>query len=262
MSHDLDQTFNEEDRKMTGSFYTPEIWADEAHLEMDKTLGSDWRDECLVWDCCAGSGNLTRNYPFSDLILSTLQDVEVGVLQAEQGAKALCFKYDFLNAQANFSDLPDGVIQKLRKAASEGKRIVFMMNPPYGTSGDITQSGNTKSGISITEAKREMVSKGMGKPSNNLYVQFLYQATKVCEVFGFDKRFIGVFAPISYMSSGSYQSFRKYWYPRWEYRGGFMFQASHFDSLSDLWSITFIKWSEGSTDKAELEISIRDIVQS
>lgn len=267
MSHDLDQTFDEDDRKMMGAFYTPKIWADEAHLEMDKTLGSSWREDCIVWDCCAGSGNLTRDYDFSDLLLSTLQDVEVDVLQAEQGTKALCFKYDFLNAVGAtdtidpFADLPEEARERLRAASAAGKRLVFLINPPYGTSGDITQKGKAKGGMALSSVKTDMVNEGMGKPSNNLYVQFLYQATRVCEAFGFDKRSVGVFAPISYVSSSSYQSFRKYWYPKWEYKGGFMFQASHFEGLSPLWAVTFIKWDQGITDKSELEISIRDIVE-
>ena len=73
--------------------------------EWIRDLGENWKDECIVWDCCAGSGNLTREYDFKNLIISTLEQPEVDLLQKQGYTQA--FKYDFLNPDDNelfFSD--------------------------------------------------------------------------------------------------------------------------------------------------------------
>ena len=85
----------------TGAFYTPTLWVDEAHKEMTSVLGKNWRDECIVWDCYAGTGNLTRDYDFKNLILSTAEAPDVEAIKRErynEGAEV--FQYDFLNPDA------------------------------------------------------------------------------------------------------------------------------------------------------------------
>ena len=248
----LDKTLDKTEREYAGAFYTPKIWADEGHKEIEKVLGSTWREECIVWDCCAGSGNLTRDYDFNQLLLSSLMDVEVEVLKKEQGHKAKVFQYDFLGSQfaedtlEPYADLPQEVRDTLFKGAQEGKRLVFLMNPPYATSG--VMGAKEKTGVALSLVKERMVRDKIGKASNNLYAQFLYQCENVCKMFGFSKRTISVFAPISYMESMSYYKFRVAWYRSWAYQGGFIFQASHFDGLSPLWAVSFVTWSEGETD--------------
>lgn len=265
----LDKTLDETDRKYAGAFYTPRLWVDQAHKDIERVLGSTWRDDCIVWDCCAGSGNLTRNYDFKNLILSSLMDVEVEVLREEQGNKAHVFQYDFLASSSAedelnpYTDLPQEIREILIKGAEEGKRLVFLINPPYATSGVAgAKEGQSKQGVALSPVKERMVRDKMGKASNNLYPQFLFQCDNICKMFGFTHRSISVFSPISYLSGMSYHNFRKAWYKSWEYKAGFMFQASHFEGLSPLWGVTFVTWSEGSTDvKEDLTLVLMDVVE-
>ena len=76
----LDQHIPDSDRRRQGAFFTPALWVAEAHKSLDKVLGPNWREECLVWDPAAGTGNLTRDYQFDNLILSTLEASEVAVI--------------------------------------------------------------------------------------------------------------------------------------------------------------------------------------
>ena len=91
-----DRLIEDTDRRRKGDFYTPTIWVNEAHKLMDKNLGADWRQKCIVWDCAWGTGNLTRDYKFSDLYCSTLmeEDLKIG---AKYNPFATKFQYDFLN---------------------------------------------------------------------------------------------------------------------------------------------------------------------
>jgi len=90
-----DQGLQNEIRTRQGAFFTPKLWVDEAHKEIEKQFGKDWRNENIVWDCCAGTGNLFRDYDFKDLIVSTLSQDELDLLNKQGYVDA--FKYDFLN---------------------------------------------------------------------------------------------------------------------------------------------------------------------
>lgn len=97
-----DQLISEDDRRRKGDYYTPAIWAEEAHKLLDRNLEPDWRDTYMVWDCAWGTGNLTRdctringNY-ISDLYCSTLHTTDLEIAE-RYNRKATKFQYDFLN---------------------------------------------------------------------------------------------------------------------------------------------------------------------
>ena len=91
-----DRLIEDTDRRRKGDFYTPSIWVDEAHKLLDKNLGENWRNEYMVWDCAWGTGNLTRDYQFSDLYCSTLQQEDLNIA-TRYNKNAVKFQYDFLN---------------------------------------------------------------------------------------------------------------------------------------------------------------------
>ena len=59
-----DRLMEDDARRRTGAFFTPTLWVDEAHKMVSEVLGAGWKEECVVWDCAAGTGNLTRDYTF------------------------------------------------------------------------------------------------------------------------------------------------------------------------------------------------------
>jgi len=67
-------------RRRTGAFFTPQIWADEAHKMIAEQFGVNWKDEYVVWDCAAGTANLTRGYKFKELYISTLDQSDVDTI--------------------------------------------------------------------------------------------------------------------------------------------------------------------------------------
>jgi len=250
-----DRIIEDDTRRRQGAFYTPTLWVDEAHSEMDKVLGSSWREDCIVWDCCAGTGNLTRDYKFKNLIISTAEAPDVQALKREGYSKS--FQYDFLNPEAEspfFGEgdgdnvLPLSVKKILREGAKAGKRLVFLINPPYATANNAGAKGTAKAGVAQSIANEEMKKAKLGACSQQLYAQFLFQCEQVASEYGFKQKSVGVFSPILYMVSGSFAKFRPFWYERYSYQSGFMFQASHFADVKGSWGIGFTLWSEGNTD--------------
>lgn len=252
-----DRIIEDDTRRRQGAFYTPTLWVDEAHMEIEKALGSNWKDECIVWDCCAGTGNLTRDYDFKSLILSTAEAPDVKAMQREEYNKgAYVFQHDFLNSEAEspfFTEggdnvLPLSVKKLLKEGAEQGKRLVFLINPPYATANNAGQTGTSKAGVAITRVNTLMKESKLGACSQQLYAQFMYQCEQVASEYGYESKSVGIFCKPGFMTSGSFSKFRPFWYKRYTYQSGFMFQASQFADVSGAWGVSFTLWSEGETE--------------
>ncbi|MGL5068969.1 MAG: hypothetical protein ACRC6T_14335 [Sarcina sp.] len=91
-----DRLIKDTDRRKKGEFYTPTSWANRAVEKLSEVLGDEWKSEYLVWDCCWGTGNLTRDHYFKELYCSTLrnEDIQLGECNNPEAIK---FQYDFLN---------------------------------------------------------------------------------------------------------------------------------------------------------------------
>ena len=250
-----DQLMEEEARRFQGAFYTPEIWRDHAIEEITRHLGENWMQECVVWDPAAGTGNLTRDRAWGCLISSTAEKTDVDVMRRLHWGGKHVFQYDFLNPNAaspffeegEINAIPPNVDKTLREAAKAGKRLVFFMNPPYGTAG--INGAESRAGIADTVANRGMKAAKLGSPSQQLYAQFMFRCRQVAEQYGFRDYTVALFSKPTFMSSGSYRPFREWWYSTHEYKGGFMFQASHFADVSGAWGVSFTVWnSDGHTN--------------
>jgi len=251
-----DRLVEDDARRRQGAFFTPDVWVAEAHKSLDKVLGPNWKEECIVWDPAAGTANLTRDYRFDDLIISTAEKPDVLAIKGRHYNKgAGIFQYDFLNpgVESPFFEkdewnlLPRSVDARLKAAAKAGKRLVFLMNPPYGTAANAGTGGDHKAGIAKTAVNGEMKKAKLGSPSQQLYAQFMYQCSKVAEQYGFGEHTVALFSVPTFMSSGSYRKFRQWWYGRYGAKDAFMFRASHFADVSGRWGISFTVWN--SPDK-------------
>ena len=263
-----DRLIEDDARRRQGAFFTPTLWVNEAHRMIEKELGANWRDECIVWDPAAGTGNLTRDYQFRDLIISTAEKPDVEVIK-EQGYNhgASIFAYDFLNDDSSpFFDgknvIPDKVEAQLRAAAKAGKRLVFLMNPPYGTAGTAEGKGKGyKTGIAKTSVNTEMRHEKVGLAARQLFTQFMFRAAKLAEQYDFKQHTVAIYSKAQFLCSGSYQGFREFWYKRFAFKAGMLFQANHFADVSGAWGISFTIWNEGKMNKiTEVPFSLKDVM--
>jgi hypothetical protein len=221
----------------------------------------------VVWDCAAGTANLTRDHhDWGCLISSTAERPDVGAMKDHGWGGDSVFQYDFLNpdAESPFFAPEDGanlipaeVDKVLRAQAAAGKRLVFFINPPYGTAGNAGTKGTSKAGIAKTVVNGDMKAAKLGSPSQQLYAQFMFRCRKVAEEYGFADYTVGIFCKPTFLSSGSYKKFRGWWYGSHEYKGGFLFQASHFADVSGRWGISFTVWNSGGTTSNSADLPIR-----
>ena len=252
-----DRLLEDEKRRRDGAFFTPTAWVDEAHKMITESLGSNWRDEYVVWDCACGTMNLTRDYKFANLYASTLNKDEVDLAIANginPEAKAR-FQSNFLDG-IEIDNLPEG----LKSALTGGKKVLFLINPPYGTACAVVD-GDHKAGIATTGINELMESCSMGASRQNLYAQFLFKIAKLKEIYGNENVVIAIFCPPLFITGGSYAKFRKMMYSQFTFDRAMVFQASHFADVSAKWGILFSIWKHGVTDPSNIVVDVKDEIE-
>ena len=246
-----DRILSEMYRRRTGAFFTPTLWVNEAHKMLDEALGKGWRDEYVVWDCCAGTANLTRDYKFKELYLSTLEQGDIDTIKDmgfNREASAV-FQYDFLGETGL-----DGVPQALKDTFKSGKKVLFLINPPYGTDGTM-KHGTTKAGIGETIVNAEMVKNKMGHCSRQLYAQFMYKIAQLTQ----GNVILAMFSKPSFINASSFETFRNLWINKFKFDDGMLFQASHFADVSGQWGVSFTIWSDGCLVNSSATLKLKDV---
>lgn len=225
----VDRIVEDTTRRKQGEFFTPAIWVDKAHEYIASVYGDEWKEKYVVWDPAWGTGNLTRDYQFKELYVSTLNQSDIDTAnQMGYNSEAVKFQYDFLND--DYEKLPEG----LRKAIEEGRKIIVLMNPPYGTAGNYnSKKTSVKDSISFTMVKNQMVDNGLGKVSEQLYAQFIYRL-----VTNWANIDLCMFTPALYLTGESYQKLRNVIFEGKEMIKGFMMDASNFADVKS-WGLSF-----------------------
>lgn len=237
---------NKEKQIKTGAFYTPKHIVDEAHKMISENLGADWKEKYVVWDPAWGTGNLTRDYKFKELYVSTLEQCDIDTAnQMGYNPEAIKFQFDFLNDDD--SKLP----QSLQDAINSGKEILFLINPPYvaNTGFHLDNKNLTK-----TKTRLEMEKLKIKQASKNLFSQFIF---KISEYKKINKNILMVvMCPPIYLSGSSFKNFRKYFFDIFGFETGFLFQASNFEGLSNDWGISCSLYKEPNGKKNYFEFHI------
>ena len=222
----VDRIVDDTTRRKQGEFFTPAIWVDKAHEYVASVFGEDWKEKYVVWDPAWGTGNLTRDYKFKELYVSTLNQSDIDTAnQMGYNAEAVKFQYDFLND--DYEKLPVG----LRNGIENDKEIIVLMNPPYGTAGT-KGDGENKQGISINMINQEMKNEKMGRCVEQLYIQFIYKLMKL----GIKK--ISMFTPPTVFISESFGTFRDKKLVNYELKKGFIMDAANFADVKS-WGLSF-----------------------
>jgi hypothetical protein len=241
----VDRLVQDVTRRKQGEFFTPTIWVDKAHEYIASVFGEDWKEKYVVWDPAWGTGNLTRDYKFKELYVSTLvyADIETAN-QMGYNPEAVKFQYDFLNDPYEY--LPEG----LRNAIESGRQIIVLMNPPYGTARTDKNVSNSKNDIAKTEVNNEMLSNKLGESAKQLYSQFIYRA--ICKM---GLKNVALFSPSLFLTTKSYEGFRNKIFTNTKPVKGFLMNAKEFDGTSE-WPILF------SVFKDEKETIFFDLIEN
>jgi hypothetical protein len=223
----VDRLVEDSTRRKQGEFFTPTIWVDKAHEYIASVYGEKWKEEYVVWDPAWGTGNLTRDYKFGELYVSTLNQSDIDTAnQMGYNPEATKFQYDFLND--DYEKLPEG----LRNAIEEGRQIIVLMNPPYATSSNMTQ-GTSKKGVAVTMVNQIMKENVMGDSAKQLYAQFIYRLHSLGGEIN-----ITMFSNPSYLTGEKFKKFREVIINDYNFDGGFVMDAANFADVKS-WGLTF-----------------------
>ncbi|MFU7529561.1 hypothetical protein [Qipengyuania sp. ASV99] len=233
-----------DDQKFKGAFYTPLHIVDKAYDQLNATLGADWQQKYIVWDMCAGVGNLEAKHSnLRNVYMSTLDQEDVTIMRSNPAfAGAEIFQYDYLNDDVtDFGEIDYGlsgkVPQALRQAiadAREGKKgakpILVLINPPYGEAGN-TKGSAGKTGIAATRISHSMGH--LGYAARELFVQFMYRC-----IVEMPTAKLSIFSKLKHINGPNFESFRANWQA--EYLSGFIFHSKEFDGLKGNYPIGFL----------------------
>ena len=247
-----DRLLEDTTRRRQGAFFTPTKFVDFAHRMIEKELGENWRDEYVVYDCCCGSLNLTRDYRFKELYCSTLDKGELE-LGSRYNPEATKWQMDFLN------DEDEGFDKGLIRAFEQNKPIVFFINPPYGTACNQYKANKTNSNNTVI--RDEMNTTKFGG-SENLQHQFMYRITKIVQKYNLTNAYFALFSNPIWLSGAKQGKFLKNFSSSWECKDAYLFQASHFADVSDAWGISLTLWKSDNqaTPITEYNMKLIDIL--
>lgn len=245
-----------DEQKFKGAYYTPLHIVDKAYDELRATLGEDWQDRYLVWDMCAGVGNLEAKHSnLRNVFMSTLDQADVTIMRSNPAfAGAEIFQYDYLNDDiTDFGEIDYSLSDKLPAAlrvaiadARVGKKgakpILVLINPPYAETGSGIARGDTnKIGVENTRAQRLMANVEAGYASKELFVQFLVRIQHELPA-----AILATFSTLKYVNAPNFERFRGKWHAR--YLGGFVVHSRVFDGLNGDFPIGFLIWDQGDKE--------------
>lgn len=244
-----------DEQKFKGAYYTPLHIVDKAYDQLVATLGPNWQDRYLVWDMCAGVGNLEAKHSnLRNVFMSTLDQADVTIMKSNPAfGGAEIFQYDYLNddvtdfGEIDYS-LSNKVPQVLRQAiasARDGvkgaKPILVLINPPYAESGSgIAKGDENKIGVEKTRINGWMREMNVGYASKELFTQFLIRIRHEMP-----KATLAMFSTLKYVNAPNFEPFRRTWQAK--YLDGFVVHSRAFDGLKGNFPIGFLIWDQSKT---------------
>lgn len=241
-----------DEQKFKGAYYTPLHIVDKAYDQLRATLGEDWQDRYLVWDMCAGVGNLEAKHSnLRNVFMSTLDEADVTIMRSNPAfAGAEIFQYDYLNDDVtDFGEIDYSLSGKvpmaLRNAiadAREGKEgakpILVLINPPYAESGSgIAKGDENKIGVERTRINSWMRELNVGYASKELFTQFLIRIRHELP-----DATLAMFSTLKYVNAPNFEPFRRIWQAK--YLDGFVVHSRAFDGLKGNFPIGFLIWDQ------------------
>ncbi|WP_353571136.1 hypothetical protein [Candidatus Albibeggiatoa sp. nov. BB20] len=247
-----------DERSFKGAYYTPLAVVDKAYDKLTDTLGKNWQKNYIVWDMCCGVGNLeVKHSNPRKIYMSTLDQADVDVMKATKTCVAAQrFQYDYLNdditddGKIDYS-LTDKIPAGLRKAIADGKKILVLINPPYGETGSGIAKGNMNK--KKVEQTRINASMKQGYASKELFVQFLVRIAQEMPTAT-----LAMFSTLKYVNAPNFEKFRQAWNAK--YLDGFIVHSKAFDGLKGDFPIGFLIWK--TNQNAKRKTPIKEITTS
>lgn len=227
----------------------------------------------MVWDPAAGVRNLTRDFHYNDLYISTYHESEISLGDGYNPEAQAAFQYDFLNDDVDLGaadlaepakwKMPAELLTDLKEAAKTGKRVLFYTNPPYGTATEVKADGSAKAGISVNKMNTLMKADGYGKSAQQLYAQFFVRILKLIDDFGLTNVGIGFFTKPRFFAGGEYwKKFNDRFFARFHLIDGNMFTSKEFSDTAGNWPVTFSVYALNKVQQKKIDSSDMQVTLS
>src|SRR5574344_97281 len=245
-----DRLVEDMERRRKGEFYTPLEFVNLAHDMASESFGDNWKDS-VVWDCCCGTKNLTRDYKFKELYCSTLEQGELDS-SSRYNREAVSFKFDFLDGdRTELVQKAPGLVAALR----ENKPIIFFINPPYGTAGNGVGKEH-KTGINKrTEKTDEEFESLFNFKCENIYGNFLQRIMFYKRTYHLSNVKIILFSKTLFLCGNSWSEFRNEFLKDFNYINGCQFNAGYFSDRSCVWSVGLTLWESGENKNNNFKLT-------
>jgi hypothetical protein len=242
-----------DEKKFKGAYFTPLHIVTKAYDQLAATLGPDWQQRFIVWDMCAGVGNLeTSHSTMRNVFMSTLDEADVTIMRSDpRFAGAEIFQYNYLNDDVtDFGEIDYSITYKvppaLRQAIADAKAgkedakpILVLINPPYAEAMNVDnmkENGSNaalKSRVSSTQISHGMAH--LGYAAREVFVQFLHRIK-----LELPNSTLAMFSKLKYVNAPNFELFRKQWTA--QYLDGFVVHSKAFDDLKGQFPIGFLIW--------------------
>lgn len=243
-------------REVKGAFFTPSRWVELSQDYLARALGENWQDEYVVWDCCAGTGNLlagltnkknlwasTLDQADVDVMLQRIQNMNKGLASGDNGANLFpshVFQFDFLND--SFDKLPPG-LRAIINDPEKRKKLVIYINPPYKEATSTkqkTHTGENIKGLTKGTPSYEEYRQKIGLAARELFAQFFYRIYKEIP-----ECVLGEFSKLKHLQAPGFADFRLHFRAKLE--NGFLVPADTFDNVQGQFPIGFFVWRLGGS---------------
>ena len=242
-----------DDQKFKGAFYTPLHIVDKAYDQLTATLGKNWQKKYIVWDMCAGVGNLEAKHSnLRNVFMSTLDQEDVIIMRSNPAfAGAEIFQYDYLNDDiTDFGEIDYSLSGKLPTALQQAivdakerkkgaKPILVLINPPYAEAMNVDNTKESGANASVkSKVSNTKISNGMthlGYAARELFVQFMHRIK-----LELPTSTLAMFSTLKYVNAPNFIHFREEWTAK--YLDGFVVDSKAFDGLKGNFPIGFLIW--------------------
>ena len=246
-----------DERSFKGAYYTPLAVVDKAYDKLTETLGKNWQKDYIVWDMCCGVGNLeVKHSNPRNIFMSTLDAADIDVMKATKTCVAATrFQYDYLNDDINdFGQidytLTNKIPQGLQQAIKENKKMLVLINPPYGEAGSTETISGGKHKTDIASTKIGSFMNNYGYATRELFTQFIARLTREIPTAT-----IAMFSKLKYVNAPNFEEFRQNWNAK--YLGGFVVHSKSFDGLKGNFPIGFLIWKTNNSTSLPLVLNKR-----
>lgn len=247
LTEQADKLIEDTTRRKKGDFWTPSFLVERADQLLSDTIDPNYKETSLVWDSAAGTSNLTRDFVYNNLWVSTYHQWELDAAEHYNPEAKAKFQYDFLNDDVILPEDRDAVLfggfysklaqvglaQELLEAGRSGKRVIFYSNPPYGRAGKTELAG-----MAETKNARWMRANKWSS-AEELYSQFMARVCKIVEDFNLTNVYIAFFSKTNHFTGASFRRFNQQFFSRFEFVRGNILSAGHFQGTQATWPVTF-----------------------